>query len=113
MTMDRREALQRAAMVLGYAVSGSTLAGLAAGCAARPAGPGWTPTFLTPAQAVTLGAMAEHLLPKSETPGALDVGVDRFIDAIMQDYCSVEDQRAFGTAQQRRRLLQSGGVDRR
>ena len=95
MTMDRREALQRAAVLLGYAVSGTTLAGLAAGCSATPAGPGWTPVFLTPAQAVALGAMAEHLLPKSDTPGARDVGVDRFIDVMLKDYCSADDRKRF------------------
>lgn len=95
MTMDRREALQRAALLLGYAVSGTTIAGLAAGCSATPAGPGWTPVFLTPAQAGALSAMADHLLPASETPGARDVGVDRFIDAMVKDYCSTDDQKRF------------------
>ncbi len=92
--MTRRDALKCAAALLGYAVSGATLAAVLDGRTAS-AQANWSPQFFTPAQAALLSEMVEHLLPKTSTPGAKDVGVDRFIDAIMKDYFSPADQRAF------------------
>jgi hypothetical protein len=92
--MDRREALQRTALLLGYAVSGSTLTGVLAGCRAEPT-LDWSPQFLTLAQATTISEMSEHLLPKSDTPGAKDALVDRFIDAMLKNYFSPADQQQF------------------
>jgi glucoside 3-dehydrogenase (cytochrome c) hitch-hiker subunit len=92
--MNRREALQRTAQLLGYAVGGSALAGVLQGCRAQPA-LDWSPAFFDPSQAAALSAMVDHLLPKTSTPGGLDVMADRFIDAIMKDYFSREEQQAF------------------
>ena len=92
--VSRRDALKYAAAVLGYAVSGATLAAVLDGRTAS-AQASWSPQFFTPAQAAELSAMVEHLLPRTSTPGAQDVGVDRFIDSIMKEYFSPADQRAF------------------
>ena len=92
--MDRRESLQRTALLLGYAVSGSTLTGVLAGCRAEPT-LDWSPQFLTVAQATTISEMSEHLLPKTDTPGAKDALVDRFIDAMLKNYFSPADQQKF------------------
>jgi hypothetical protein len=92
--LTRREALQRATLLLGYAMSGSTIAAVMSGCQADPR-LDWTPAFLTPGQARQVAAMLDHLLPKTTTPGALDVQVDRFIDAFLKDFASSADRRTF------------------
>jgi len=93
--IERREMLRRVSLMLGCAIGGSTLSGVLAGCAAQSPGVSWTPAALTPAQAATLSAMVDHLLPKSSTPGALDVGVDRFIDTMLKDFFDDGGRAAF------------------
>jgi hypothetical protein len=42
--------------------------------------------FFTPNEAKQVAAISEHIIPKTDTPGALDVGVPAFIDRMMADY---------------------------
>jgi len=94
-TVDRREALRRAALLLGGALSAPTVAGVLAGCqAARGPDSGWAPRALTRAQADLVAAIAEHILPDTDTPGARAAGVHRFIDALLAEcYAAPERQR--------------------
>jgi hypothetical protein len=92
--LTRREALHRTAVILGGALGSSTMAGVLAGCRADPR-PDWTPQLLTNDQALTVGALVDHLLPKSGTPGARELLVDRFIDGMLKDYASAGEQQAF------------------
>ncbi|MBI2073726.1 MAG: gluconate 2-dehydrogenase subunit 3 family protein [Gemmatimonadetes bacterium] len=82
--MDRREALRRASLLLGGAVSAPTLAALLAACDAGGV-PGDTAALrvLTPEQAELLATIAEHILPETDTPGARAAGVHRFIDTML------------------------------
>lgn len=48
---------------------------------------------LDPHQLETVAVMAELILPRSDTPGARDVGVPEFIDLLMTEWYD-EDQRA-------------------
>ncbi len=74
--MNRREALKRTALLFGIAASPATitraLAEMSAGTTA--------PRHLTSFQYKVVAAMAERLLPASDTPGAIDAGVPQFID---------------------------------
>ena len=92
--MDRREAIQRTAMMLGYAVSASAIAGIMNGCKAAPE-LAFKPVFLSPELASIIAEMAEIIIPKTETPGAKDVGVPAFIDLILKDCYKKEDQDRF------------------
>jgi len=51
-----------------------------------PAVLAWTPKSLTPAQAKTLDAVAELIIPATDTPGAREAGVPRSVDAWLGDY---------------------------
>src|SRR5436189_2507964 len=94
--IDRREALRRAALVLGGALSTSTIAGVLAGCEARGTPDGaWTPRALTVDQLDLVATIAEHILPETDTPGARAVGVHRFIDAMLADSYPAEDRDRF------------------
>jgi len=94
-TIDRREALRRAALLLGAALAAPTVAGVLAGCrASRVPDGAWAPRALTRAQAELVAAIAEHILPETDTPGARAAGVHRFIDAMLaESYPPVERKR--------------------
>jgi hypothetical protein len=92
--MDRRQILQRAGMVLGGAVSSGTAMALLSGCAASPdPSPDKTPSaapqagrWLSAEEMLITTAMADQILPRTATPGALDVGVPAFIDLLLADW---------------------------
>ncbi len=95
-TIDRREALRRAALLLGGALSASTMAGVLAGCEGRrvPAG-AWSPRAFTPEQLELIATIAEHIIPETDTPGARAVGVHRFIDALLAETYPADARREF------------------
>jgi gluconate 2-dehydrogenase gamma chain len=88
--MDRRELLHRASLLIGGAVSASAAAGILAGCVATPEpGPVTVASagaFLTAEEMATVTAMAGQIIPTTDTPGALDVGVPAFIDRMLAGY---------------------------
>lgn len=92
--MNRREAIQRTTMMLGYVMSGPALMGVLNGCKATPEA-AFKPEFLTMDQAVLVEEIAEIIIPKTDTPGAKDVGVPMFIDKILKGVYSTEDQERF------------------
>jgi gluconate 2-dehydrogenase gamma chain len=92
--MDRREAIQRTAMMLGYAVSASALAGVMSGCKAAPE-LAFKPVFLSEEMAGMIAEISEIIIPKTDTPGAKDVGVPAFIDLMLKDCYTKEDQDRF------------------
>jgi gluconate 2-dehydrogenase gamma chain len=92
--MNRREALQRAAWVLGYTISVPTMSAVLNGCTAKPE-LGFTPSFLTADQAALVAEVSEIIIPKTDTPGAKDVGVPQFIDTLVRDCYKKEDQENF------------------
>src|SRR5262249_57720096 len=53
------------------------------------------PRILTPRQDATVGAMAELILPQTDTPGAKAVRVNEFIDHIVADWYSDQDRARF------------------
>ena len=93
--ITRREALQRAAIFLGAALSPSILAG-ALRAQTLPAG-ATALRYLDARQAATTAAAAERILPKTETPGALDVGVPAFIDRMYGEYLTGDERFLFAT----------------
>ncbi len=93
--MNRRDAIKRAGLALGAAISASTLSGVAFAQANRK-GANWKPVNLNRRQADVAGAIAERILPKTDTPGALDVGVPEFMDIMYGGYMSKEEKSTFG-----------------
>jgi hypothetical protein len=86
----RRSALIKLAGLCGLALSGDALAALAASGTA-PAAPG-----LLSAEALVLtGVLAEHIIPATDTPGALAVGAHRTIDHMLLACATEHDQQRF------------------
>ena len=89
--MDRRELLHRISMTLGGVISASAASGILAGCVATPEPDvptpmGATGNFLKPEEMATITSMAGHIIPRTDTPGALEVGVPAFIDRMLAGF---------------------------
>jgi hypothetical protein len=54
----------------------------------------WKPKVFTAAQNDTVVALAEIIIPKTDTPGATDANVNRFIDSVLAS-ASTEDRQQF------------------
>lgn len=92
--MDRREAIKRTAWIMGSAVSAPAIIGILKGCKAKPT-LDWKPVFLTEEQGLLVSQVSEIIIPKTETPGANDTGVPGFIDQLLNEVYTKEDQEKF------------------
>jgi hypothetical protein len=92
--MDRREALRKTAMLMGAAVSASTVAAFLYGCKTKP-DLTYKPVFFNEDQALLISEASEIIIPKTDTPGAKDVGVPNFIDTMVKDCYKEEEQKKF------------------
>ena len=75
--MDRRVALKNMGLALGYTVATPTLISLMQSCRQETT-PEWVPAFFSPEEGMVLTALADLMLPKTDTPSASEVGVPRF-----------------------------------
>lgn len=97
--MNRREFLQCAAIMvsgasvsqLGFALSGEQETYLAT----APDYIAGELTYLTPAQRRIIAAMAEVVIPRTDTPGAIDAKVPRFIELMAADWFNDEERAIF------------------
>jgi hypothetical protein len=55
------------------------------------------PALLNPSQRATRAALADAIIPRTDTPSATDVGVPAWIDVIAADYYTDADRRALTT----------------
>lgn len=92
--MDRRAAISRIGIMLGGTLSASTLSALVAGCAA-PSSDGFTPQYLTASQLDRLARIVDLIIPETDTPGAREAGVHRFIDTLLAEYLPRAEARNF------------------
>lgn len=93
--ITRREALKRAAWILGGTVSAPTILGVLQGCRAEQKTTAFTPRTLSPDQRSTVEAIADIIIPETETPGARAAGVDQFVDAMLTDYYPAKERDRF------------------
>lgn len=92
--IDRREALRRVGILLGGVVSAPTVAGVLSGCQ-RQTGPDWTPTLLSAEQNEMVATIAEIIIPATDTPGAREANVNRFVDTLVGESYPAEDRKHF------------------
>lgn len=80
--MNRRKALQKTASLAGATALTPSLLSLLQSCQSNPT-LDWTPAILNMDQARLVSTLVDTLLPKTATPGALELQVDRFIDLVI------------------------------
>ncbi|HJR68054.1 MAG TPA: gluconate 2-dehydrogenase subunit 3 family protein [Gemmatimonadaceae bacterium] len=68
-----------------------------AGCGEQrsAAKPPWIPRTLTAEQRAMVVAIADTIIPETETPGARAAQVDQFVDTLLSDHFSAEDKERF------------------
>lgn len=84
--MNRRNALKYTGLAFGYAATAGTLATMMQSCQADVSSTDWSPSTLSSDQVKMVAEFAETLLPATDTPGAKDVLVHRYIDAWLTGY---------------------------
>ena len=101
--MNRRDALRRIAVGGAAAVTAPMWVDALASAAAqhavhyqatRPAAGTWKAKVLSPAQNEAVVAVAELIIPQTDTAGATKARVNEFIDAVLAD-AKVEDRQKF------------------
>ncbi|MDG1570844.1 gluconate 2-dehydrogenase subunit 3 family protein [Robiginitalea sp. M366] len=95
--MDRRKALKTTGLLAGATLAMPAALSLLQSCQGE-AGPSWEPLFFTGAEARLVSALADTLLPRTDTPGALDVKVDIFIDRLLARAYPPEGQQTMREA---------------
>jgi len=89
--MKRRQALRKTALIAGSTVTAPALLSLLQSCQSQPR-LDWQPVFLNEDQARFISLMVDTWMPKTDTPGALDVKVDIFIDLVFARLYNKEAQ---------------------
>lgn len=84
-------------MIMGYALSASTVMGVMNGCKADAVTSegGWKPAFFDAKETDLLKVITEQILPATDTPGANDVFVHRFMDQMVAEVYTPAMQERF------------------
>ncbi len=97
--MNRREFLQCAALLAAGSQLAPSLALSAEQQAFLAARANYVdtalPDFFTAAQRATVSAAAEQVIPATDTPGAIDAGVPRFIELMVHDWFNDSERALF------------------
>lgn len=114
--LRRREVLRRAAWLLGGAISAPAALAVLQGCSRKESADAplaWTPAFLSAHEIAVVSAIADIIIPKTSTSGALDAGVPRFIDDALAAVYSEQARGRFksGCAQFETAAKADGGKD--
>lgn len=94
--MDRRKALQKTGLFAGATILLPSMLTLLESCKSKTRIE-WQPQFFTNEEASTISSLIDIVLPRTDTPGALDVKADIFIDKVIAetyDEVSQEQMRA-------------------
>lgn len=97
MEITRREAVRRLTVLLGGAASASTVTALLSGCRTPAPAQEWAPAALSSEQVDLLGVVVDRILPPTDTPGAVEAGVPRFIDLMLERWAEPEERERFLT----------------
>ncbi len=90
--MDRRTAIKRTA-VAGLGLSSAFISGVLSGCKPEQIGNGYQPLFFDRNKFKFLQDLSEILIPATETPGAVELGLAEWIDTIIKKCYTEENQK--------------------
>ncbi|MDH3255336.1 MAG: gluconate 2-dehydrogenase subunit 3 family protein [Acidobacteriota bacterium] len=86
--MTRRQILKQIAVLLGGAISPPVVSAALSGSRPVAGAEAWQPRTLSADQNRLVTALAELILPATDTPGAMAAGVNEFIDLLLTDWLS-------------------------
>jgi gluconate 2-dehydrogenase gamma chain len=89
--ISRREAIRRAALAAGIVLAPEWLS-IVDGVRSSAQG-----QKLSPPQATLAGAIADRIIPRTDTPGAADVGVAAFIDLLYAEFMTPAERQMLTT----------------
>jgi hypothetical protein len=89
--MDRRSVLKTVSILLGGAMSAGTVSAVMSGCTADTSS-NWVPQILSKDQAKMLAEVVDIILPATNTPGAKELLVHRFMDKFIAECLSKDEQ---------------------
>lgn len=90
--MNRRDALKYTGVAFGYAATAGSLAAIMQSCQADVNSDGWEPKTFSKDQVEMVAEFAETLLPATDTPGAKDVLVHRYLDEYYTQFYRPENK---------------------
>ena len=90
--MSRRRFLKQATILLGASVSASLSAAVLKGITTDSTA---TTSVLSEPQQQVISLLSERIIPKTDTPGALEAGVPAFVSLIVSDWYNQEEKKAF------------------
>lgn len=93
--MNRREVIKNVALMLGGAFSAPTLMAMENWESATKVNINGVPFSLTTTQQKIVAEIAEMIIPKTDTPGAKDVGVPAFIVMMLNDCYGESEHQSF------------------
>jgi len=85
--IDRREAIRRAALLAGVVLSPEWLPLVDSATGVAQA------RYLTPAQLAITSAIADRMIPRTDIPGAADVGVPALIDLLYGEFMTEAERQ--------------------
>lgn len=92
--LKRREILKTLSYGTGAVIFSGAAAAFLGGCKADPS-PNWKPKVLTGLQALNLERLVDRIIPATDTPGAVDALVHRYIDEALKNNFAKEDRAPF------------------
>ncbi|MDZ7877223.1 MAG: gluconate 2-dehydrogenase subunit 3 family protein [Saprospiraceae bacterium] len=93
--MNRREAISKLALLVGGTFSAPTLSAMSRVGEVRKTSTHVAAFSLTETQRKIVAEVAEHIIPKTTTSGAKDVGVPAFIEMMLNDCYKLPEQTSF------------------
>lgn len=112
--MNRRNALKTIGIGAGITISVGTLATMISSCNADPKVATWTPEYFTSSDANILDELSDIILPKTDTPGAKEANVIRYMDMIVKNIYKPKNQKEFalGFANFKNKLVAEQGASK-
>ncbi|MDH5399822.1 MAG: gluconate 2-dehydrogenase subunit 3 family protein [Cyclobacteriaceae bacterium] len=93
--MNRRLAIKNTALLMGSGLAATVFSSGLQSCNTKTetsATSDWTPVFFTADEALMVEKFADHLLPATETLGAIDVLAHRFLDKLIGEIFTDEQK---------------------
>lgn len=92
--MDRRQALRYTGWIAGTGLLAPGVLAALQSCRNSPEGASWEPKMLTDVQVNQLTLLADTIVPATETPSASEVHVPEFVDLLMADVLSDDQNKS-------------------